>query len=378
MSSIDHNKCMSVKSKGSKSQCIYRKQINSEYCGIHKKSKNVVRIDTILTDNQKNIKIKIIDKDKITIQSKVKKIYTVSDIINCPDIEELSVSNLKYTIKTLNTSEFIRMEGDSKRQLYSHLYKYYEKQLHYLQNIPQITKAQSYVRRYLVYKRRKAINDIDCFTLDNKYEIPSKYYFDITDNNGNTYCFDIRTFKKILETSNKPCNPYTMYEFSKNNITKFMKRLDELKKYNIDLNFEQSPMTSEQLFYTKMVDIFHDFNMLDNYTDYRWFANLSLDQLKELYKRAEDIWNYRSQLSHQQKCKIVSSGKAFDIPIHLINKIKTNNKRKLQNIILDEFYRFSHEGINIDEKKLGVMLILTALVEVSYDAACALPHLVQL
>ena len=36
------------------------------------------------------------------------------------------------------------------------------------------------------------------------------------------------------------------------------------------------------------------------------------------------------------------------------------------------------EGINIEEKKLGAILILTALVEVSHEAAHALPHLMQI
>ena len=35
------------------------------------------------------------------------------------------------------------------------------------------------------------------------------------------------------------------------------------------------------------------------------------------------------------------------------------------------------EGINRDEKKVGAILVLTALVEVSVEAADALPHLVQ-
>ena len=36
------------------------------------------------------------------------------------------------------------------------------------------------------------------------------------------------------------------------------------------------------------------------------------------------------------------------------------------------------EGINIEEKKLGAILILTALVEVSHEAEHALPHLMQI
>jgi len=44
--------------------------------------------------------------------------------------------------------------------------------------------------------------------------------------------------------------------------------------------------------------------------------------------------------------------------------------------LLNEIERFITEGINRDERKLGAMLMLTGLVEVSYDAANGLPHLV--
>jgi hypothetical protein len=50
----------------------------------------------------------------------------------------------------------------------------------------------------------------------------------------------------------------------------------------------------------------------------------------------------------------------------------------MQNVLLDEFTRFITEGINRDEKKLGAILILSGLVEISSEAAEALPHLVQI
>ena len=34
-------------------------------------------------------------------------------------------------------------------------------------------------------------------------------------------------------------------------------------------------------------------------------------------------------------------------------------------------------GIDINEKKLGAILVLSSIVEISVDAANALPHLVQ-
>jgi hypothetical protein len=95
----------------------------------------------------------------------------------------------------------------------------------------------------------------------------------------------------------------------------------------------------------------------------------------ELYLKMEDIWNYRSSMTMESKQKIVGNGVVFNIPPNIIKYQKS--KLKLQNVILDEFLRMINEGINRDEKKLGAILILTGLVEVSPDACDALPHLVQ-
>jgi len=96
----------------------------------------------------------------------------------------------------------------------------------------------------------------------------------------------------------------------------------------------------------------------------------------ELYIKAQDIWVYRSEIPLEGKKKIVKNGIAFDIPIPIIKTFKT--KIRLQNIILDEFNRFTTEGVDRDEKKLGAILVLTGLVEVSHEAAEALPHLIQI
>ena len=44
----DSNKCMSIRSRRIMIQCCYDKKENSDYCGIHTRSQNVIRIDSIL------------------------------------------------------------------------------------------------------------------------------------------------------------------------------------------------------------------------------------------------------------------------------------------------------------------------------------------
>lgn len=378
MLNINLLKCMSIKNKKSSIQCTRNRINNTEYCGYHNRAKNITRVDNLLIKNNKiaHSNIKIIDKDTTIKNNITKKIYDYSDIINCNNITNLTVQNLKYTIKMLNSINISPLIDKTKRGMYNNLLYYYQTMDYYNKKINKITIVQRYIKQYFYKKRLKCINEYDLYTIESKMDIPLYYYFDMTDENKNTYFFDIRTFNKIL-LDNNPTNPYTLLPISKDIIHNFTKKKNYLLKRGLSFNFEKDKISTEQEFTHRMVDIFHKFDMLDNYTDHRWFENLNLNQLKRLYKKAEDIWNYRSQLTIEQKKRIVSSGKAFDISMEYIYHINNKQKRKLQNIILNEFERFSTEGQDINEKKLGTMLILTALVEVSPEAANGLPHLVQ-
>jgi len=126
----------------------------------------------------------------------------------------------------------------------------------------------------------------------------------------------------------------------------------------------------------KIKDVFYQINMLDNYTNHLWFKNLNLNQLVNLYIIMEDIWNYRSNMDIESKKKIIKNGQIFTISIPAIRQQKSIIK--VQNIILDEFIRLITEGIDREEKKLGAILILTGLVEISIEASYGLPHLIQI
>jgi hypothetical protein len=126
----------------------------------------------------------------------------------------------------------------------------------------------------------------------------------------------------------------------------------------------------------RMKDVFHKINMLDNYSSHLWFKNLDIKELANFYSKLEDIWNYRVGMDTVEKMRILqtNNGNAFMMSINTIKHIKS--KIQLQEILLNEIDRFITEGINRDERKLGAMLMLTGLVEVSYEAASGLPHLV--
>ena len=134
-------------------------------------------------------------------------------------------------------------------------------------------------------------------------------------------------------------------------------------------------LSKDEIMENKVKDLFYKLNMLDNYTNHKWFLDLDVSQLIQLYISAEDIWNYRSSLSSIAKYNIIQNNYIFNIPVLMLRKIKYINK--LRNILLKTFDIMISNGIDINEKKLGAILVLSALVEVSINAADSLPHLIQ-
>ena len=170
--------------------------------------------------------------------------------------------------------------------------------------------------------------------------------------------------------------PYTSRPFTVAEIVSIEKYIEKLKASGITLEIEKPKMSKEKEIEHKCVDIFSRMDLLDNYTNSDWFMKLDSKKLLDFYDTAKDIWSYRIQMPLENKKKIVQDGIAFTMPRSYLAKLPS--KLALQNIVLREMDRFISEGINREEKKLGAMLMLTALVEVSNEAAQALPHLVQI
>ncbi len=380
--------CLSVKNKKALTQrCPHSSYPNSLFCGIHKRTKKIILYefldDSEIGPKKKKKKtapnlVKIID-EIVTYEKNDKKYYEADEIINCISLSKLKIPILRKTVDHYNTRQLVPIHMVSKRGFYNSLLEYFTKVQIYEQNVDKIIKVQSFIRRYLVItrieKRINCVNNDDLCTMENKFNIPESNYFSYIDN-GFEYCFDIRTFNKILESNEKPINPYTMNPISGSVISDFKKKKNIFLGKNIAIEFEKPKLSPEKQLEQKAIAIFHKFDELDNYTNHKWFMDLSLDELKKLYVISEDIWNYRAELSIEQKIRIVKFGKAFFYPVPSIKY--NNNMTKIRHIILNEFNRFVTEGINNSEKKLGAMLMLTALVEVSGDAANAMPHLVQI
>jgi len=244
-----------------------------------------------------------------------------------------------------------------------------------------ILKLQSVIRTFLIKKlinsrgigvvsKKMNNNDTDCFTLENISEISPFKLFSYKDNKNFYWCFEIETFKKIIE--NKMDNPYNMQKIPDQEISRFLKinYANNKKIINNEANLPNYIKLQQ-----KCVKIFQKMNDLKQYSQCKWFLNLNIYKLRELYKQIEDIWNYRAQLSNADKFKYTKNGKLFEIPVENIYKI--NSKIKLGNILLDEFDKLISEGKTDADKTTGALWILSSLTIVNKSARDALPWLFQ-
>jgi len=364
MNLINDIQCKSVKNKLSlDKQCCNKAKPNEILCGKHINSKNIILYDELKLENS------------------TKEVELNKDIFNKDELYEkisnnlyISIYSIRKSIKNCGLNSIINTK-QSKQLLINCLKNVIEKERFYTANKHYLILLQSFFRKWLIFRRAKCYNDTDILTFTSKYEIPGIYFYVFYDKKTNKkFAYDIRTLLEIINSDYPSC-PYTFRKFEDDEKETIFKHKNKLILYNINTDIEKTVLTYEEETDMKIKDVFYQINMLDNYTNHIWFKNLNLSQLIDFYIRMEDIWNYRSSLTLESKKKIVESGNIFYIPLSVIksNKILID----MQNILLNEFLRLINEGVDREEKKLGAILILTGLVEVSYEAAYALPHLIQ-
>ena len=231
----------------------------------------------------------------------------------------------------------------------------------------EIIKIQSLARgnmTRLKIRSQNCNNDEDFYTYDLLKDIPSKYFYSYVDDKDIRWGFDIRSLDKLFQMGFP--NPYTT-EIVPENIKNDVKhKISILKK---DPTYEDLTDTIERdrkdAIKQKVVDLF-SFIEQSGYTCHiEWFTLLSIRRLKELYKQLEDIWNYRSQLSHEMKCNICPpNADIFKTP--MIEVMKYNNREDLQELILHEVMKFTQANTDSD-RKLGFMYFLIAFGFVSHQ-----------
>jgi len=371
---FNENFCHSIKSNKNLVQCMNKPKCNEVFCGKHLNKKKIILFNQIYSSEIVNNFP--CEEDKILDLDSSKNIYTKEELFDrITNNIYLSVYSIRASIKDLKLNKFIDTK-QSKSCLITDLKKFISRERYFLANKGSIILIQSIMRRWSILRRKQCVNDTDILTFTDKYDIDRVYLYIFNDSvTKKKYAFDIRTLMRILSTAHQTC-PYTFRAYTEDEKKTIIQYCSKLMVEGVKFEIEKPKLSAEEEIEMKMKDVFYKINMLDNYTSHTWFKNLGHDQLIDLYTKIEDIWNYRSNMTFDSKKKIVKDGIVFSISSNVIRSY--TSKAKLQNILLGEFNRMITEGIDINEKKLGAILILTGMVEVSYEAAEALPHLIQI
>jgi hypothetical protein len=363
---INYEKCMSVKnSKKLNIQCPYKKK-DGDYCGHHSNGRCKKRIDDLIITNE--------NSDKIIENL---------DYFSSKTYSKTSISLLKKTAIFLQ----LKIDYKNKRFLYDSIYDYYKNIKYYKENEDSIIKIQALYKGIYLRKKygpglinRKIINnEYDLLSCEKTDKIKLDYFISFKDIDNFVYAFDIRTLKKLLEYSNE--NPYNKKIISPNIIHIINNRLEIMKKKKINIEIKENKLTSKQEYRQKIIKIFQIIDELGNYSDPSWFLELNFKNLKKYHFYIQDIWNWSFQASIDDKKRIYPpTGMPFITNQSIVNAIKDKNDLveliiKDINIIISK--NFNGQERNDEDRKMGCWIVLSALVNVSDNAASALPHLYQ-
>lgn len=342
----------------------FLKQINT-FDFRKKEGKKLLQLSNIKTKKELLLEVdKILQENKVVIKHKTNNKAKINDK---PTEKDKTKKNCEYVFKISN---------EQKNKLVN------------ASNVTAIIKIQYFVRKYMSYfinnkygcalkNRKNSTNDTDFYTFDNINDIPVKYFISYKEDNF-IYSFDIRSLECLFERFNY-VNPYNRKPFTQNFITLVNNRvskINELKKkqeVKEKRKCKKSKENPEIITKLRTTDLFLKMDALDQYTDVKWFNDLAINELKKYYGLLEDIWNYKLQLSTEQKKKIVKNPNIFNISVREVYDKRSINE--IRNIILDQIEMLITEGDTKEDKITGCMYVLSAFVKVSRSARENLPWL---
>lgn len=297
-----------------------------------------------------------------------------------------------YTIKQLReiaTHYKIKLGGVSvKPEIFSKIYNYFK--LYDTAVIIQkawrgyLFKQYNKIRGPARFKRSICVNDCDFFTMDEMADIPYIQFYSYRDIDNMVYGFDIislyNLFNKGITT---PTNPYNRNPFPKH-VKKNMFKIKFLSNlFNDKVNFniieEDNSIVSsqpQQVIESRVISLFHDIDILGNYTNYNWFMTLDQRLLVKFIFELNDIWSYRANLNDETKRNICPNHRDL-FRMMFFTDIRVAPMMTLYEISLDIMESLVRSGTNNDFRSLGANYILCALTLVNIETAIALPWLYE-
>jgi len=221
----------------------------------------------------------------------------------------------------------------------------------------------------LFYTSFRWSNDLDPVSLESVSNIPNMYIFLL-----DTFMFDIRQLSQLIDRNiSHPFLNIPFTSLQKQNIQKRWKRLLNMGYKNTQTPISEKNMSNDQ----RALTIFQKIDRLGYVTDISWYTNMSVPDLRKWYINAEDIWNYRAELTSQVKHAIVPNVTPLFKYIHEMKSSTSIDENAIHKYVLDAMDNLVSKASKIEDQSLGAMYILTALTEVSQGARETMPWLYQ-
>ncbi len=259
--------------------------------------------------------------------------------------------------------------------------------------VGKVSKIQNWYRQKMIYRnvffhgpgfynRAECVNSEDFFSTEALKDISNNLFFSFRDASENLlYAFDIRSFnmlsQKSAEKNESTKNPYTRSIISLAVIEKAQRLITWRRQRKMELSWVPTvAITPEQGWRMKVVDIFVMMEELQYGADPEWFIALTLMGQKRFYLNLLDIWQHRAGLSQADRERIVPVpqqlfhwGITRVTSIQQLSTIRTTNSYIMKKMVSSAADR--------SDRVLGAMYILTALTQVSPEAAEAFPWLFE-
>ena len=211
-------------------------------------------------------------------------------------------------------------------------------------------------------------------------DIPFKQFISFKDDSNHIYGLNILSlYNLLLQNQNKIENPYTKKLLDNKLLSDMFSfiRYSKILNISIDLKFTNLSLDDEnENLNLRVISVFHEINLLGNYSNSIWFNSLSRDLLIQFMNELMDIWHYRANLSDQVKCEICPPrGNPFRN--YVFSGMYSQNYFIIKKSCVNIIDAMVKTGINHDSKALGAYYVLACLTLVNEDAAMAMPWLYQ-
>jgi hypothetical protein len=341
------------------------------------------KADTSKADPSKADPIEMV-QDVISLKRKIKK--EVKMIIPTKENYSILLSH-NYTIKQLK-----EIAGHYKIKVHSTLVKaeMVNKIYNYFKHYDNAVVIQRAWRHYLLkqynklrgparFKRRLCVNETDFFTMDDLNDIPYIQFYSFKDEDHMIYGFDMLSIYSLFHKGHeaKTTNPYNRSLLSKNIKKNVLKLLWFARLFGETINVQMH----EEEVTVKTIDdraltLFHDMDILGNYTNADWFLSLLQPNLVRFLVELNDIWSYRANLTENVRREICPNHRDLFRPMYMFD-LRFVSLPVLQDTALTIMEMLVKDGINQDSRALGANFVLCALTLVNVEAAMALPWLFQ-